>query len=271
MMSSLLGKNREYGTRGERMFCPQCGKEVTEGQVFCQQCGTRLVQDSEGTSSSGGRTRTSWEDRENTGFFAGLYRTVKEVLVGPTKFFRTMPVTGGLSEPLLFALIVGMMGLMFMYLWDILLHEPIQSFMTAEMRAAAGRATLRGAGSLFTAVITPFLLILWLFVISGMLHLFLVLVRGAKAGFEATFRVVSYGISPFLCMIIPVCGMFITWLWMLMIVIIGLREAHETTGGKASFAVFFPLIFCCGVVTVLMVIFMGALVASFGSWTYMGH
>jgi hypothetical protein len=252
------------------MFCPQCGKEVAEGQVFCQQCGARLVPDREGPSSSGGRTRTPWEDRENTGFVGGLYRTLKEVLFSPAKFFRTMPVTGGLSEPLLYALIVGTMGLMCLYLWDILLHDPMQSFMTPEMRAAAGRAALRG-GSTLTAVIIPFLLIVWLFIISGMLHLFLLLVRGAKGGFEATFRVVSYGISPFLCMVIPVCGMFITWLWGMTIVIIGLREAHETTGGKAVVAVFFPLILCCAVATVLIAIFMGALVASFGSWTYTGN
>ena len=124
---------------------------------------------------------------------------------------------------------------------------------------------------MFAAIITPFLLILWLFVIAGMLHLFLLLVRGAKAGFEATFRVVSYSVSPFLFMVIPFCGMLITALWAMMVAIIGLREAHETSGGKAAFAVLFPFIFCCGVVIILAMLFMGALVASFGSLTQMGN
>ena len=253
------------------MFCPHCGKEVTEGQVFCQNCGSRLIEDTEGTKPGGGRSRTPWEDRENTGSVSGLLLTVKEVIFSPTQFFRRMPVSGGLTDPLLYALIIGMTGLMFFYLWDVLLHDSMQNFMTPEMRAAAGRAAIGGSKSAVAAIITPFLLIMWLFVVSGMLHLFLQLARGAKAGFEATFRVVSYSVSPFLFMVIPFCGMFITALWSMMLIIIGLRDAHETTGGKAAFAVLFPLIFCCGVIAVLMVIFMGAFFASFGSWTYWGN
>lgn len=254
------------------MFCPHCGKEVTENQVFCQHCGTRLVEDSEGMGTpAGGRTKTAWEDREKTGAVAGILRTIKEVLFSPTQFFRAMPVTGGLTDPLLYALIVGMTGLIFLYLWDVLLHDSMQNFMTPEMRAAAGRAAMQGGRSAIAAAATPFLFILWLFVISGILHLFLQLVRGAKAGFEATFRVVSYSVSPFLFMVVPFCGMFITTLWSMIIIIIGLRDAHETTGGKAAFAVLFPFIFCCGMAVILAVIFMGAFIASFGSWTYWGN
>jgi hypothetical protein len=253
------------------MFCPHCGKEVAGGQVFCQHCGSRLVEDREGVISAGGREKTPWEDRESTGYLGGLFRTVKEILFSPARFFRTMAVTGGLTDPMLYALIIGMTGLMFFYLWDILLHDSMQNFMTPEMRAAAGRAAMRGGSSVFAAIITPFLLILWLFVIAGMLHLFLLLVRGAKAGFEATFRVVSYSVSPFLFMVIPFCGMLITALWAMFVVIIGLREAHETSGGKAAFAVLLPLIFCCGVVALLAVIFMGAIAASLGSLTHMGN
>jgi hypothetical protein len=164
-----------------------------------------------------------------------------------------------------------MTGLMFLYLWDIFLHDSMQNFMTPEMRAAAGRAAMHGGSSVIAAIMTPFMLILWLFVVAGMLHLFLLLVRGAKAGFEATFRVMSYSVSPFLFMVLPFCGMFITALWSMVVVIIGLRDAHETTGGKAAFAVLFPLIFCCGVIALITVMFMGAFVAAFGSLTHMGN
>jgi hypothetical protein len=247
------------------MFCPHCGKEITEGQTFCQHCGSRLSADSGIIAPAGGRSKTPWEDRENTGYFGGLFRTAREVLFSPTRFFQRMPVTGGVADPLLYSLIMGMIGLMFFYLWDIMLHDSMQSFMTPEMKAAAGRTAIRGVSSVFTAVITPFLLILWMFVVSGMLHLFLMLARGAKAGFEATFRVVGYSISPFLFLAIPFCGLPITAIWAMMSVIIGLREAHETAGGKAAFAVLFPFIFCCGAIIILAVIFMSAFVASFGS------
>ena len=82
---------------------------------------------------------------------------------------------------------------------------------------------------------------------------------------EATFRVVGYGMSPFIFMVFPVCGMPITWVWTITLAIIGLREAHETSGGKAAVAVLFPFIMCCGIITMTIALFMGAVAASFGT------
>lgn len=250
------------------MFCPHCGKEIVEGQAFCQHCGASLAVECHAggvTPANGGRSKTPWEDREHVGFFKGLLKTAREVLFRPAAFFKKMPVTGGLTDPLLYALIIGMAGLMFLYAWDILLHDSMQSFMTPELKAAAERTMLQGFGSAAAAVMMPFLLILWLFIISGIFHLFLLTARGARAGFEASFRVVSYSTSPFLFMVIPYCGMLITMLWVLTLTVIGLRDAHETTGGKATFAVFLPFLFCCGMLVLAAVVFMGAIAASFGA------
>ncbi len=254
------------------MFCPHCGKEIAEGQAFCQHCGVRLGEAGvAGSTPGGGRSKNPWEDRQTLGFMAGLFRTLKETLFRPSDFFRKMTVAGGLIDPLLYAMIIGMAGLMFFYFWDILLHAPMQNFMTPELRAASERSMFSSFRTSFAAVLTPFLLILWLFAVSGMLHLFLLLVRGAKAGFEATFRVVSYGMSPFIFLIIPVCGMPITWLWMMTLGIIGLKEAHETSGGKAAVAVLFPFLFCCGLVVLAVALFMGAVAASFGNFVQLSR
>jgi hypothetical protein len=251
------------------VFCPQCGNEITEGQVFCQQCGFRLVAVGGTGTPDGGRLKTPWEDRAANGYFDGLFRTAKGVLLGPSDFFKKMAVTGGLTDPLLFAMIIGMVGLLFFSIWDLVLHDSMQSIMTPEMRNAAGRSMSNGIASPFGMVMRPFLLIIWLFIVSGMLHLFLMMVRGAKAGFEATFRVTSYSVSPFLFMVIPYCGMLITMLWMLTLIVIGLRDAHETTGGKATVAVFFPLLFCCGAMLLAAVLFMGAIASSFGAMMHL--
>jgi len=247
------------------VFCQHCGKEVTDGQIFCQHCGSRISAEAAPAPPDSGRYKTPWEDRATNGFFNGLTKTVREALFSPAEFFKKMPVTGGLTDPLLFALIIGTVGLMFISVWDLLLHDSMQSFMTPEMRTAAGRGMPYGMASPLSTVMMPFLLILWLFIVSGMLHLSLMMFRGAKAGFEATFRVVSYGTSPFLFMVIPYCGMPITMLWVLTLTVIGLRDAHETTGGKATFAVLLPFLFCCGMLVLAAVLFMGAIAASFGA------
>jgi hypothetical protein len=247
------------------VFCPHCGNAITEGQAFCQQCGSRLVAEGATEFPHGERSKTPWEDRAANGYFNGLFRTAKDVMLSPSVFFRKMAVTGGLTDPLLFAMIIGMVGLMFLSLWDIALHDSLQSFMTPEMRDAAGRGMSNGISSAFGMVIMPFLFIIWLFIVSGMLHLFLMMVRGAKAGFEATFRVICYSVSPFLFMVIPYCGMLIMMVWILTITVIGLRDAHETTGGKATLAVFFPVLLCCGSMLLMAVLFMGAIASSFGA------
>jgi hypothetical protein len=245
------------------MFCPHCGKEVADDQAFCQYCGLRLGEPE--TQYASHRSATPWEDRKTVGFFKGLFDTLKDALTNPSGFFRKMPVKGGLSDPLLYALIVGMTGLILFYFWDILLRDSMQNFMSPELRAASERSPFGGKAGIASAVLTPFFLVFWLFIISGILHLFLLMVRGAQAGFEATFRVVSYSYSPYLFLAVPFCGMLIATVWSTILTIVGLKEAHEISGGKATFAVLFPVLTCCGLFILGVVVFMGAIAASFGS------
>lgn len=244
------------------MFCPHCGKEIAEGQVYCQHCGARLA---EAAPISEGREKTDWEDRESKGFLSGLYTTLKDVLFRPSGFFKRMPVTGGLTDPLLYALIIGMVGLIFSYFWQILLQGAMQGMMLPGMKAAAEQNMFRGIGLAVLAFFSPFLIILVLFIGSGILHVCLMLVKGARSGFEATFRVVAYGYSTYILLVIPFCGGLIAGVWAVVLAIIGLREAHETTGGKAAFAVFLPVVVCCGLVLVAIAMFMGAAALSLGT------
>jgi hypothetical protein len=169
-----------------------------------------------------------------------------------------MQTKAGLTDPLLFGLIMGMAGTIFSYFW------PVQHLMTPEARLFSHYPIVQGAGLAILAAFTPFLIIVWLFVLSGMLHLFLLMVQGARSGFEATFRVVAYSEAPYIFLIIPFCGGMISWIWSLVLVIIGLQHAHQITGAKAAFAVFLPLVICCGLGVTAAALFMGAVAASYG-------
>jgi hypothetical protein len=216
--------------------------------------------------SAGGRTKTPWEKREENGFLGGLVSTLKTVLFNPSEFFRKMPVTGGLTDPLLYALIVGMVGMMFLYLWQVLFKGVAQNFMPSGMTQAAGPHMLQGVDMAVLTFLTPFLIIIGLFISTGILHLFLMMVKGARAGYEATFRVLAYGYSANIFFIIPICGSFIGGIWALVLTIIGLKEAHEIGGGKAALAVFLPVLLCCGIILLAAsALFMGVLAASFGA------
>ena len=241
------------------MFCPHCGKEIADGQAFCQHCGAPLAEVAQIPAE---REKTPWEDRESRGFLSGLFSTLKEVLFRPSGFFKKMPVTGGLTDPLLYALITGMAGLIFSYFWQILMQGAMQNLMIPGMKAAPGQNMFGGVVMAVVAFLSPFLIILGLFISSGILHVCLMLVRGARSGFEATFRVSAYGYSAYIFLIIPFCGSLISVVWAVVLAIVGLREAHETTGGKAAFAVFLPVVVCCGLVLLAIALFMGAAAVS---------
>jgi len=244
------------------MFCSHCGKEIGEDQAFCQHCGASLREPTSAPDAAESRRKTPWEDRETNGFFGGLFGTLKAVLFSPREFFRAMPVTGGLADPLLFALIVGMTGFMFSTVWQTIFKGTFEGYLPSTLRSSY--QSFEGGGMVVYALLSPFFLIIALFIGAGMLHLFLLMLKGARAGFEATFRVLAYSFATNAILAVPFCGGIIAWIWSLVVIIIGLKEAHETTGGKAAVAVLFPLFLCCGVVIMFMVLFMGALFASFG-------
>jgi hypothetical protein len=249
------------------MFCPHCGKELVDNQVFCHHCGLRLIEEPGGPQPEAPNYKTAWEDGEQTGYFAGLFVTLKEVILSPGRFFRNMPVSGGLTGPLLFALIVVTIGLTFHSMWSLLLRGPFHAFMFSEIHPN-GASGVRGFLSLPSALLTPLKMIFCLFIVSGLLHFVLRLLGGAARGFEATFRAASYSASPFVFMILPF-GAPIAGLWTLLLTVIGLKEAHGISTGKAAVAVFFPFILICGIMLAAAVLFMGVLAASVGGFMHM--
>ncbi len=74
------------------------------------------------------------------------------------------------------------------------------------------------------------------------MHLLVLLfVRPANAGFEATFKVVSYSWVYQLISWIPVIGWIVGPIYGVVLLIFGVREVHATTTGKAALVVLIPV------------------------------
>ncbi|MDH4163447.1 MAG: YIP1 family protein [Nitrospirota bacterium] len=246
------------------MFCPQCGREVSADQPFCHGCGVNIRDASPAVE---GRTRTPWEDRSTVGGLRGIMETLKGSLFAPGNFFKNMPVTGGLTDPIVYALITGMVGIMAFYLWQTLLHDALPVMMPHDIKGPAAFDALSGIHIAVIAFAAPFSIILNLFIWSGLLHLLLLLVQGAKNGFEATFRVAAYSYGANIFLAVPFCGWPLAIVWSIVLVIIGLKESHGTTGGKSAFVVLFPLIMCCAAAVLFSVLILGTVAASLGTMT----
>jgi hypothetical protein len=196
---------------------------------------------SAGGGSGGG---LPWEHRQELGFFKAYFDTVVMVLTKPAEAFALMKTEGDMMGPMLFALIGGCAGIIVSVLLQLVLHSI--GFMADRQSAMFGVGVV-GLWSIGYIVLSPVIVIVCAFIISGILHLCLMIVGGAKKSFETTFRVVCFSSgSTYLLSMIPFCGGMVAGVWNIVVEIIGLARAHETDTGKAVMAVLLPIIVCCG-------------------------
>ena len=117
----------------------------------------------------------------------------------------------------------------------------------ADRQSAMFGLGIAGVWAFGYILFVPVIVIVGMFIGSGILHLCLMIVGGAKKPFETTFRVVCFSSgSTYLLSMIPFCGGMIAGVWNIVLECIGLARAHEIDTGKAVLAVLLPLIVCCG-------------------------
>ena len=199
-----------------------------------------------------------WDRRQELGLFPAFVETLKLVLLSPTTAFSAMKTEGGLSEPLIYAVIGGSVGFIVNFLFSLLMSS--FGFM-GNRNGLAGILNV-GIGAVALVIFIPILITLGFFIGSAILHLCLILVGGARRPFETTFRVVCFGAgSAYPLMILPICGGLISGIWCIVVQCIGLTRAHQTTTGRALLAILLPIIVCCGGGFVLAV--MGGILGGF--------
>lgn len=248
-------------------LCPNCGGETrAPGGPAPPPSGFGAPAPSARPEGTGGPVpaSTPWEARDRIGLFSALVETTKEVLTGPTAFFRAMPVSGGLGSPLLFAVIVGWVGLVAAALYQAIFRSVVGSSWGAlggeRPEVAALLAWVEGwAGFFAQAVFGGVFVVIGVFIAAGVLHLMLLLLGGARRDFEATFRVVSFAQATSVLFLLPFCGQLVGGIWALVLYVIGLAQAHQIGHGKAAAAVLLPLALVCCCCAAVMFLFAGAL------------
>jgi hypothetical protein len=194
------------------------------------------------------------EARTNAGAPGGDYNlsnpvdsfvdVVRRVVARPAEFFSGIPRRGNYVPPLVFALIC----------------IEVSTILGGLLRLAwrtetAGGLRYQGVGYnlgsfLADVILSPIGAAIGLFVFAAIAHLLVMLfVGGANSGYEATFRVVCYVSVTSLVNWIPVIGGFLA-LYGLYLAVVGIREAHATTTGRAALVVLLPI----GVIVLLVLI-----------------
>jgi hypothetical protein len=232
---------------GRTITCPQCGFEQPETDD-CLKCGIIISKykreqelarglDGKIREVSGEERGTAWEG--GGGFISAFFKTVKESLFSPVQFFRNNAVGKGYWPALIYGLIVGVIGLGVSMVWQWHFFSrwfPVRSFPAIPY-------------NLHLVVMTmalPFLVVLSVLIGSVVTHICLLIVGGNKSGFRTTFRVICYSYSGQLFFIIPFIGSTVGSIYTLILTIIGVREGHGISTGRAVLAVLFPLILAVG-------------------------
>jgi hypothetical protein len=189
------------------------------------------------TGTGGGRSDAPWEKRAELGLWQGIYQTSKAALFSPDTLFKGLTYQGGIGEPLAFGLLIGSLGSMFGFFWQFLI---LSGGLSIFMESFFGRFTFLFV-FLILVVVIPLFVLIGMYLYAGVLHLMLLVVRGAPHGFEATFRVVCYSQAAQVWAIIPFLGGWVGGAWQLIVQIVGLREMHETSYFRVIAAFLIPV------------------------------
>ena len=163
---------------------------------------------------------------------------VRRVVLQPVTFFAGVPRTGSLLSPLVFALVCVVISAI---LSAVLVIAGVQQNPGFNPNPQNALPSIFAPGSaLLGIVFAPIGGAIGLFVIAAIQQLLVRLIVGeSNSGFGATFRVASYTQVTSLVNWIPIIGPLVA-LYGLYLSVVGIREMHATTTGKAILVVLIP-------------------------------
>lgn len=172
-----------------------------------------------------------WPPRGGESVLDAWGRTWSGAALGPRRFFAAMAREGSPGPAILYYLSIGIPVAGVQLFWTML-------------RGGGEEATGLGVGEwgpLIDFLFSPILLMLSLILSAGVVHLMLKLFGAAAGDYWLTTRVFAFAYSPQILGVIPVAGSIAGFIWMVAVAIIGVREAHRTTTGRAAAAILIPL------------------------------
>jgi len=211
------------------------------------------------------------------GFLAAFFQTWKLAAVDTASFFRIVKVSES-GSAVLFGVVAITVAQWFQAAYGYLMGAATQGVMEQMLRHLprdgsglgldpemlrnfAGASLAGFAGRVIAA---PFYGLISVFVTAGVVHLFLLLLRGAPRGFDATLTVVGYasGVQLVAAAPLPLIAPLVAFVWFLVVVILGLSEAQRCGAGKATAATLLPGVLgcacCCAGVAAVMKLIAGA-------------
>jgi hypothetical protein len=179
----------------------------------------------------------AWEMPDRYGSPEAVLRTMADAFRAPFAFMARVPwLRRDLVTPLAFAIIVGVLGhlALIFALWmtpgiEIPMALPVEQLGLKDVPAPV-------VYMLF-APLSPLSVAFEVFLQAGVVHGILRLTEGPRRPFEATFRVFCYAQVTAPLAVIPVIGLFARQILMVVLILSGIRQAHDATFSRTLLAV----------------------------------
>lgn len=175
-----------------------------------------------------------WEDRARLGTIKAATDTIAAAFSRPQEFMDRLPLEGGVTEPLLFGMLLR--GVV------VIVYAVVVAGFYVILGIATGEPTMFlqagiQIGSVFFNVIYAAAL---LFMLAGLIHLGVVVASGTR-GYEATFRVYTYGRAVDVLDLIPIVGPFAAIGYRVYLYYLGLQVAHDLSPTRAVLCALLPI------------------------------
>lgn len=197
-----------------------------------------------------------WEAKSQS--FGSWWETSKLIMFSPSEAYAEMRQTGGIARPMIFALLGSAIGGAGQLFWTILF-----TILHLVINAANNAPPEQNGTAIFLGFIHVMSIVsnvvggatIGIMISAGIFHLCLMLVKGANANYECTFRVLSYAHGSLSWIHwIPCCGGLVITFWIPVVGAIGAAVAHNTTITKSLLAMFLPTMVCGGLAVILLVV-----------------
>jgi hypothetical protein len=220
-----------------------------EGALVCRTC------------VESGRVQvglTPFDRREELGIVSAAWKTLIAICAQPKRFFSELAPSGRMGSAILFVIFVSIPAGIMSSLYNLGMKWAIGPIIEPSIRQIYGpeggplsdmmvkayEPSILSA--LFGAVAFPFILILYAMIAGLVVHLGLLILGGAHKGLEASLKVSLYSHGLLFWVIVPLVGGF-AWLWMAVVLGIGLAAIHGAKAWQAVIALLYApcLAVCC--------------------------
>jgi hypothetical protein len=194
-----------------------------------------------------GFTPLPWE-QPGYPFFAAIVETTKLFLTKPREAFERSSPAIGMGRPLLYGCILSFVLNFFTAIyqfWGSSFMQGMKNMPGMHDWMSAEQSIPPLAQLLGTIFASPFIIPLAILLVSGLVHLCLLLLGGASGGYKATVKAECYAYAPAILGIVPLCGSVAAAIWTIVVLVIGLTVVHRISTGKAIAAVLIPFALCC--------------------------